>query len=86
MKKQARAGTLESSDVMVVIQESHENTLTVNSIVEQQYGKQIYALAERILRESGLESVEVLIQDRGALDYAIAARLETAIQRFKEGN
>lgn len=84
MKRKASAGSMESSDVLVVIQDSDKRTLTVNSIVEQQYGEQIAALAERIINESGLENVEVLIQDRGALDYAIQARLETAIARFKE--
>lgn len=81
---QVRAGTLESSDLMVVISEGQGINLEINSIVGNQFGQQIRELVLSIIEENGLNDANVLIQDRGALDYAIRARVETAISRYKE--
>jgi len=81
---QVRAGTLESSDLMVVISQGQGINLEINSIVGNQFGQQIRELVLSIIEENGLKDVNVLIQDRGALDYAIRARVETAISRYKE--
>ncbi len=83
-KRMARAGSMESSDVLVVIRENEGLSLVINSVVKNQFGEQIKALVQTIMDEHQLKDVEVLIQDRGALDYAITARMETAIQRYRE--
>lgn len=82
---QVRAGTLESSDLMVIISQGEGISLEINSIVGNQFGDQIRELVMSIIEENGLKEANVLIQDRGALDYAIRARVETAISRYKEG-
>ena len=81
--RQAKAGSLESSDLLVVISQSKGVNVEINSIVQNQFGLQIRNLVMSIIEEYRLEDVDVLIQDRGALDYAIKARMETAIKRYR---
>ena len=83
--RQARAGSLESSDLLVVIEEKDPGEgleIVLSSIVEKQYGDKIRQVAEDTLKALGLSDVKLMIQDRGALDYAIRARIETAAGRL----
>ena len=87
-KRNSKAGSLESSDLLVVIEEKEagqELEIVMNSIVEKQYGDRIIEIAHEIAALKGMDNVLILIQDRGALDYAIRARIETAIERFERG-
>ncbi|HKL10641.1 MAG TPA: citrate lyase acyl carrier protein [Clostridia bacterium] len=87
-KRNAKAGSLESSDLLVVIEENkpgEELEIVMHSIVEKQYGDRIVQIAHEIATQKGLANVRILIQDRGALDYAIRARIETAMERFERG-
>ena len=36
------------------------------------------------MAQSGLKGIDVTVQDKGALECTIKARMETAIARFKE--
>lgn len=82
--KRVTAGSLESSDVMVTLEpaESSELELMVDSIVEKQFGRRIREVATEMLEKSGLSSGIVRIQDRGALECTLRARIETAIERL----
>jgi citrate lyase subunit gamma (acyl carrier protein) len=82
-KKQAVAGSLESSDAMVTIAPSEDAKVeySIESIVIKQFGKRIRAVTEEVVAASGLEGVKVHVQDRGALECTLRARLETAIAR-----
>jgi len=82
-KRDSIAGSLESSDVLVTIAPSAETTvdLQVESIVIKQYGKRIRAVAEELVAAAGLSAAKVRIQDRGALECTLRARMETAIAR-----
>jgi citrate lyase subunit gamma (acyl carrier protein) len=77
------AGTLESSDVMITIREADSLKITIESIVFDHFAKQIHQVILDMLEEMNMTKVEVLCQDKGALDYAIRARLKTAIERMK---
>jgi citrate lyase subunit gamma (acyl carrier protein) len=81
--KQAVAGSLESSDAMVTIAPSGDAKVDyeIESIVIKQFGKRIRAVTEEVVAASGLEGVKVRVQDRGALECTLRARLETAIAR-----
>jgi citrate lyase subunit gamma (acyl carrier protein) len=81
--KDAAAGSLESSDVLVTVApaEGEANVLSVDSIVYRQFGERIRSVAEEVLASSGLAGCIVRIQDRGALECTLRARLETAIER-----
>ena len=82
--KKASAGTLESSDVYVEIEPGSQGIqLTLDSVVEQQFGQSIRALVQEVLAELGVTDANISIADRGALDCVIRARVETAVMRGK---
>lgn len=83
--KRATAGTLESSDAFVSLEPNEDGiALTIESAVSRQFGGEIRKTAEAVLRGFGVENARVFIQDRGALDCVLRARLETAIRRGGE--
>lgn len=82
IQKPAKAGTMESSDIYVMVQPS-DNGIEINleSIVMKQFGEQIESVIRETLKGLEVENVLVVARDRGALDYTIRARIETAIKR-----
>jgi citrate lyase subunit gamma (acyl carrier protein) len=76
---------MQSSDLMVAVEPADELSVEVESTVKKQFGHLIRAVAERVLSAQGVTAGRVRITDRGALDYAIQARLETALKRAAEG-
>lgn len=81
----ASAGTMESSDAYVEIEPSDKGLeLTVESVVEAQFGEEIRNSAMEVLEACGIESGKVRVVDQGALDLVIRARLETAVRRGTE--
>jgi citrate lyase subunit gamma (acyl carrier protein) len=77
------AGTLESSDITIQIEENESNgiELELRSTVENQFGKQIKKVIIETLLELGVENAFVLANDKGALDCTIRARVITAVSR-----
>ncbi|MFT8349442.1 citrate lyase acyl carrier protein [Clostridium saccharoperbutylacetonicum] len=86
IKKVAMAGTLESSDIAVVIEPNQEKNIIIKlkSSVEKQYGDQIKKVILDTLKELKVESATVKADDKGALDCVIKARVETAVLRAAE--
>ena len=82
----AVAGTLESNDILITICSAggSANSVSLSSIVINQFGPAIRAVIDQCLEASGLLGVEVTVQDKGALECTIKARMETAIARYKE--
>lgn len=83
IENNAQAGTLESSDVYVTILANPNDTIDIQikSIVYQQFGQQIYLVAQDTLSDLGITSCILLLEDKGALDFTIKARIESAVQR-----
>lgn len=81
--KTGSAGTLESSDVMITIRSASGSGLSVylKSTVEKQFGKQIRQVVLETLKKLEIDDAQVEIQDKGALDCAIRARLIAAAHR-----
>ncbi len=79
--KKAQAGTVQSSDLMVFVEPAAELVIEIESTVRRQFEHLIRAKIEDVLRRQGITAGRVRVSDRGALDYAIQARLETALQR-----
>lgn len=81
--KSAMAGTLESSDILVKVRPATETGLQihVDSTVEPQFGDQIRATIEEVVAGFGLTALQVDVEDKGALDCVIRARLQAAILR-----
>lgn len=83
--KGSMAGTLESNDVMVSVSPSGEGLeVEVRSIVRRQFGARIEQVARETAAEMGMEDVRIELDDRGAVDCTIRARVRTALRRFKE--
>ncbi len=82
IKKVARAGTMESNDIYIMIQPNEEgNVIDLESIVLKQFGDQIRKVITKTLEALEVENALVIAKDRGALDYTISARIETAVKR-----
>ncbi len=80
--KTAVAGTLESSDVMVSYSPSDSDLeIVVESIVVKQRGRLIRSVLEEITSNRGVSKGVLTVQDRGALECTLRARVETALDR-----
>lgn len=78
----AVAGTLESSDCQVTVEEGEGKIeLSLDSVVLNQYGNQIRKVVFETLGNLNVDNVKVTIVDKGALDCTIKARVEGAIYR-----
>ena len=79
----AVAGTLESSDCQVMIEEGDGKVeFSLESSVINQYGNQIRKVALETLNNLGVNNAKVTMIDKGALDCTIKARIEAAVYRF----
>ncbi|MFD3155663.1 citrate lyase acyl carrier protein [Haloimpatiens sp. FM7330] len=83
IEKVAKAGTLESNDILVMVMPNDEGGIEIEleSIVMKQFGDTIKETIMNKLKELNVEDVKIKAQDKGALDYTIKARVETAINR-----
>ena len=77
----AVAGTLESSDIYVEVEPSEELELNIESVVLNQFGDEIRSTILSVLEELGVKSGKISVQDKGAIDCTIRARVETAVRR-----
>ena len=84
IKRKASAGTMQSSDVMVVVEPHDELVVDIDSTVKKQYEYLIRTQINSTLYTLNVNSGHIRVSDRGALDYAIAARVEAAIRRASE--
>ncbi len=82
--RQAMAGTLESSDVLVEISPADRICIELESPVKAQFGDSILATAKEVLEAQGVQGAQVRLQDQGALDCTLRARLETCIARASQ--
>ena len=81
IRNKASAGTMQSSDLMVMVEPWPTLQVDIESTVKIQFEHLIRARIQTTLQELEVTSGRFQISDRGALDYAIAARVETAVHR-----
>jgi len=81
IQRKGQAGTMQSSDLMVIVEPADGLVIEIESTVKKQFEHLIRAKLEQVLAKHGAEDARVSVNDRGALDYAIEARLETALRR-----
>ena len=81
IERKGQAGTMQSSDLMVTVEPADQLSIEIESTVKKQFEHLIRARLEQTLARHGVTSGKINISDRGALDYAIEARIETALQR-----
>jgi len=85
--KPAKAGTLESNDISIMLM-PYDNGIEIelDSVVEKQFGVEIRETIKNKLEELGVKDALVKAIDKGALDYTIRARIEIAVIRAGEIN
>lgn len=88
IKRQAIAGTLESSDIQISIAQgaSEQNEIYLDSPVKHLFGEEIERLIRSLLAKHALSGVVVKAIDKGALDCTIVARMQAAIYRATEND
>jgi citrate lyase subunit gamma (acyl carrier protein) len=83
--REALAGTMESSDLMVKIAPSGGDLeVVIHSEVMKQFGDQIRQVVHATLRQMQVWQGLIIIEDKGALDCVIRARLQSAVLRAAE--
>ncbi len=83
--KRGIAGSLESNDALITVKESDKLNITIKSIVYDFFHTQIEKVIRETLTELGVDKIDVVCDDKGALDYTIKARLVTAVKRMEGG-
>jgi len=84
IRRKATAGTMQSSDLTVVVEPADRLEIRIESTVKKQYEHAIRARIQEVLARHGIAAGLVQVSDRGALDYAIEARVEAALRRAAE--
>lgn len=86
MRKSASCGSVESNDCLVTVTESDSTNIKITSIVDAFFHENIKAVITNTLKELNIKNIDVEVNDKGALDYTIKARLVTAIERLVNEN
>ncbi|MGD9568875.1 MAG: citrate lyase acyl carrier protein [Sedimentibacter sp.] len=82
IKNKAAAGTLESSDIYVLVEPNEKGIeLELESIVLNQFGEEIEKTVREVLNDFNVQNIKIQLKDRGAVECAIRARVETALKR-----
>jgi citrate lyase subunit gamma (acyl carrier protein) len=86
--KTAQAGTLESMDCIVTVSESEKGrgiTVSMEGASIARFGEAIVSSTKDTTRKLGVRDVSISIQDNGAGDLVLRARVEAAIKRLTAG-
>lgn len=59
--------------------------LTLDSRVERLFGNSIRELVNRMFRHAGIADAKIVLEDTGALEFILAARMEAALRQLKDG-
>ena len=84
IRRKSSAGTMQSSDLRVVVEPFDTLLIEIESTVKKQFEHLIRERIAATLERLEVTAGRIQVSDRGALDYAIAARVETAIARASE--
>ena len=84
----ANAGTLESSDIQVIIEPNENNGIVIEleSVVKNQFGDQIIDVMMKTLKELDVKDAKIFANDKGAIDAVIKSRVQTAVYRSEKCN
>lgn len=79
----ASAGTLESSDIQIIIEPNDNNGIVIEleSVVKSQFGEQIENVIKETLNELNIDNAKIFANDKGAIDAVIKSRVQTAAYR-----
>ena len=85
IKETASAGTIEKCDCLVTVSKGEGDIkINLSSKVLYQYGDSIRNTILQTLKKLDVNDVTVDVEDMGAFEYVIGARLEAAIYRSQK--
>lgn len=85
IKETASAGTIEKCDCLVTVSKGEGDIkINLSSKVLYQYGDSIRNIILQTLKKLNVNDVTVDVEDMGAFEYVIVARLEAAIYRSQK--
>jgi len=87
--KTAQAGTLESMDCLVIASEVDRGrgiSISMEGASVARFGAAILKSAKDTLKEMGIKDIKLSIQDNGATDLVLRARVEAAVTRLLGGD
>ncbi|MGL5125043.1 MAG: citrate lyase acyl carrier protein [Fusobacteriaceae bacterium] len=85
LKIKAVAGTLESSDIHIIVEPAQSGIeINLESAVMAQFGDSIQEVIKETLKELNVTDVKITANDKGAIDPVIKSRVQTAILRAAE--
>ncbi|MDR1873636.1 MAG: citrate lyase acyl carrier protein [Synergistaceae bacterium] len=79
--KTAQAGTLESSDCLVVVSPADSHSLEYSGQNAAIFKRRTERIVAEIAKRCAPQGAAVQVQDRGALEATLRARVETAFER-----
>jgi len=80
------AGSDSKNDLKITLEVGGSGRhVEIQSRVQEKFGEAIREDVITILDEYQIKDVQVLVEDLGALDYAVKARVETAVKRALYG-
>lgn len=79
--RESSCGKYERSDCLVTIAPSESMIIEIKSKVQKLFGKAIEKTVREVLKDNNLQNICVIVNDYGALDWVIRARLECALKR-----
>lgn len=86
--RKAEAGRADKKhDVLISIEPAEPGSgiqIKIKSSVLAEFGRQIKETVESVLQETNVDDVLVQVDDKGAMNFAIRARTETAIRRAQK--
>ncbi len=82
--KKGIAGSKESSDCLITVIESDQLNIEIKSTVGAFFYQQIKQVCLDTLVNLNINHLHVIVEDRGALDQTIKARLIIAIERMNQ--
>lgn len=80
----SKAGTEEKNDCLIELEPKKLGegiSIDIQSPVKKQFGRQIKETVLEVLNMRGIEDAKVTVRDKRALDFAVRARLEAAVDR-----
>ena len=85
IKETASAGTIDKCDCLVTVSKGEGDIkINLSSKVLYQYGDSIRNTILQTLKKLNINDITVDIEDMGAFEYVIVARLEAAIYRSQK--
>lgn len=82
--RQAQSGIEKKHDAEIIVSPAEPGAgikIKITSPAATEFGAQITATIQAVFAEQGILDADVVVKDKGALDFVLRARTETAIRR-----